>query len=31
MVILSQKNAADAGVADEVSFEKMDFKRALHK
>jgi len=28
MVIIAQKNAADAGVADEVSFEKMDFKRA---
>ena len=28
MVIIAQKNAADAGVADEVSFEKMDFKKA---
>ena len=31
MIIIAQKNAADAWVADEVSFEKMDFKRALHK
>jgi 23S rRNA G2445 N2-methylase RlmL len=26
MVIIAQKNAADAGVADEVSFHKSDFK-----
>lgn len=31
MVLIAQKNASDAWVADEVSFEKMDFKRALSK
>jgi len=31
MVMMAQKNAADAGVADEVSFEKNDFARALNK
>jgi len=29
--MMAQKNAADAGVADEVSFEKNDFARALNK
>ena len=31
MIIISQKNAADAWVADEVSFEKADYKSALFK
>jgi len=31
MVIIAQKNASDAGVGDDVSFEKMDYKRALFK
>ena len=31
MILIAQKNAADAWVADEVSFEKMDYKRALFK
>jgi putative N6-adenine-specific DNA methylase len=31
MVRIAQKNASDAWVADEVSFEKSDYKRALYK